>query len=107
MDWRQAASMLLPLTPGARAEMVPSVELMTSAMAVRLARLEVERGTPHPAGRLDGEGSHGNAAPACGGGPAGGPRPIRIVREALGLLHPASSLPAGQLAALMTTFRRM
>jgi hypothetical protein len=58
MDWKQAASMLLPLTPEARAGMVPSVESVTAAMAVCATRLEVERGTSHPAGRLDGEGSH-------------------------------------------------
>jgi hypothetical protein len=39
-------------------------------------RLEVERGTSRPADCLDGEGSHGNAAPACSGGQAGGPRPF-------------------------------
>ena len=94
MDWRQAASMLLPLTPEARAGMVPSVESVTAAMAVRLG-WRWNGGPPHPAGRLDGEGSHGNAAPACSGGQAGGPRPLcgRSTGAAPG--EPAASGAAG------------
>jgi hypothetical protein len=36
MDWRQAASMLMSLTPEARAGMVPSVESVAAALAVQL-----------------------------------------------------------------------
>jgi hypothetical protein len=95
--------MLLPLTPEARAGMVPSVESVTAAMVGRLGWRWIW-GTPIPLAAMTVQ-----AATEMQLWPVVEARRaahVLCVGAALGL-HPASPLPVVQLAGLMTAFRRM